>query len=312
MTRAGVVVGFLLLCSGAAGAQAPSTRTLGGVIAGTRAAADSVDLAAQNARVAHNLDSLTMYFVARDTSVSLDEIAAIFTRTHASFADVARLDRDDRSQVADSSYYAALVGLMRIVTFVRTLPAARRVPNQAALFAPADSLQGRVLSRGIAVNQQWLHGFEIKYGPKSPRLNLAEVVLNYAAQLWVPGFTPTAKGPSPLEIVASYRPADLTASQAANADLTARVVSAGQLGLRVYDFDPACGTGVLADLVRPCQSSVGLFALGPRDQALVRTWGPDSRAGLYVSRGAYHVGYVFGSGHRFVFGTSTQILPFVF
>jgi hypothetical protein len=311
--RVRLVAALLFAVAAAARAQQP---TLGDVTVGVRTAAARVNLAGDNAQIAADLDSLTAFFVARDTSITVDQVASIFTRRQATIRTVARIDRDPCAPGVNACYYGALVRLMRIANGrVQTLMRAQFPADVATLFGPANALGTRVLQMARDANTEKLRRYEIKYGPRSPRLNLAEVGLNYVAQLAVPGFRPSAdKGPSPLELVASYKTTDLTAAKNDSADLTVRLVSTGQLGLRVYRFNGTCGTGnwVVANLVHPCQSSGGFFVMGPRDATLLRTWGSDSRAGVYVARGNYHAGYVFGGARRVVVGTGVQIVPFVF
>jgi hypothetical protein len=92
-----------------------------------------------------------------------------------------------------------------------------------------------------------------------------------------------------------------------------RIVTSGQLGLRVYRFTPGCGEGnQLEKLLKPCHFSFGAFLMGPQDTPLGKLWRGSARKGLYLAASNYHVGYVFGQQQRLVFGVDTQVLPYVF
>lgn len=312
-----------VLAGAAAGAQQPEqpsaapSFTLGDVLTRLQAGAAIVDLSTTNPPLSRELDSLAHFFVTvHATSLSLDQVADLYTRRSPRIGTVARWDRNPCAPAATSCFYNALVGLLRVAHGSLEQSLQARLPKDSldALYRPIDELGTRVLQRAGADEQEKLRRYAVKYGPSSPQLNVAEVGLNYLAQLGIPGFLPSADGwPSPYEIVAAYRPLDLTAAQSASAHLTAQAVAATLAGLRVYRFGASCGGGgVLADLVRPCESSAGAFLLAPRDEALFRTWGPDTRVGAYLSRGKYHVGYVFGANPRVVLGIGAQILPYIF
>jgi hypothetical protein len=183
-----------------------------------------------------------------------------------------------------------------------------------SLYKPIDDFGAQVLIKARAANQEKLRRFYIKYGPASPHLNLAEVGINYLGQLFIPGLLPSADGmPSPYELVATYRTTDLTAAHSDAGHLTGRVVTTAQAGVRMYGFSETCGKGGrFVELIDPCQSSAGAFFMGPRDAPLAKLWGSGQRAGFYLARGKYHLGYVFGAEKRLVFGVDQQLVPYVF
>ena len=119
--------------------------------------------------------------------------------------------------------------------------------------------------------------------------------------------------PSAYELVGAYRTAELTATRDSGQSVRAHIVSGAQLGVRRYNFDPNWGTGgAVAQLIRPSESSLGMYVVAPRDLPLQRVWGSGVRAGAFVVWGSVHVAYVFGTPQRLIFGNSLQIPPYVF
>jgi hypothetical protein len=293
------------------------TLALGDIVDRIQTGARIAGLSTTNPSASLMIDSLAAYFARMDARpLTLDELSDIFGRRRERLATVARWNRDRVALFGNQAFVDSLVQLTRLAN-VSLQPVLRPKVSAStfdSLWRPLDSLGTLVRARARADNQEKLRRFEIKYGPASPHLNVAEVGLNYGAQLVLgPWFLPSTDGwPSPNEIVASYRTTDLTAAQSAAAHLTARVVSSAQLGLRRYSFDVGCGKGRFADLVHPCQSSGGLFLMGPSDAPLARIWGAGSRGGVYLARGGYHAGVVLGGEKRLVFGADHQILPYLF
>ena len=80
--------------------------------------------------------------------------------------------------------------------------------------APMDELETKILLSAQAKNAEKLRRYEIKYGPESARLNIAEVLdqLLVARPSWSP-LAPGEDGPSPFELVGTYTTSDLTASR---------------------------------------------------------------------------------------------------
>ena len=314
--RRGISVGVLALALWPSKAAA-QTYTLGGIVRRLQDAEQIVGLESISAVVDKRLAVLREFFTnSHADDLSLDDIADIVTRHSVSVGTVARWDR----QLVSAYSTPALRDSVRSLTTVAhgSLEAAlqQKLTRREldSLYAPVDSLGTLVLLLAKANNQEKLRRYEVKYGPGSPQLNAAEVALNYLAQLTLPGFLPSDDGyPTPYEIVAAYRTTDLTAAQSDASHLTARAVSTAQLGLRIYGFGASCGKGGhFVDILNPCQSSLGAFLASPNDGALSQPWRAGSRAGVYLARGKYHVGYVFGTQQRLVFGIDQQILPYVF
>ena len=153
-----------------------------------------------------------------------------------------------------------------------------------------------------------LANYERKLGPTSAKLNAVELLLNYGAQRFVPGFSPNVtRGPSPLELVASYVP---TYATVAGKQLTA--VSASELGARWYLFGAPWGKDGVAGLLRPSYLSVGAIVTSDNNGALAWPWDGRSRTGGYVSWGALKLGYVPGRKGAWMVSRQVQLLPFVF
>jgi hypothetical protein len=155
-----------------------------------------------------------------------------------------------------------------------------------------------------------LANYERKLGPGSPRLNGPEVLLNYAAQRWIPGFRPTPLGgPSPLEVVASYSPGYVTFEESESGVLP---VSASEFGLRYYLFGDTFGKSGWAGLLFPAYFSVGLLTASDRNGALVWPWRGRERSGVFLSWGSIKVGYVDRDRGTWLFSRQFQAVPFVF
>jgi hypothetical protein len=155
-----------------------------------------------------------------------------------------------------------------------------------------------------------LANYERKLGPTSARLNVPEVLLNYAAQRWVPGFRPTPlRGPSPWELVASYAPGYVTVASGSSKPVP---VSASEFGVRYYLFGERFGRTGLAGLLRPSYGSIGVLTASDENGALVWPWRGHDRSGAYVSWGAVKVGYINRSRGSWLVSKQFQAIPFVF
>ena len=306
-------LGLVALCALPVRAQDARHYTLRDVFAGIHRGEERASFASANPVSAAHIDALEGYFDRIDLGgASLNDVIAVYTTRGPDFKAIAGWNRDRWSP-----------GLVDSLTMVRSIangelyPALRRLqlpkPSLDSIMAPLDSLQDKLLAVQLASNKEKLRRFFIKYGPNAPRLNAAEVLLNYVAQLAIPGFLPSPDGtPTPNELVATYRTTDLTASQTAVDPFRAHVVTSGQVGLRRYTFDEGCGEGRFADLLHPCQWSLGGFLVGPSDSPLNSPWQLRHRGGFYLARGKYHVGAIFGGDRRLVFGVDQQLLPYVF
>ncbi len=153
-----------------------------------------------------------------------------------------------------------------------------------------------------------LANYERKLGPSSAKLNAVELLVNYAAQRWIPGFSPSVtRGPSPLELVASYVPTYATVQ---NKNFTA--VSASEFGARWYLFGEQWGKDGMAGVVRPSYVSIGALVASDKSGALAWPWDGKTRTGAYVSWGAIKLGYVQGRQGALLVSRQVQMVPFVF
>lgn len=292
--------------------------TLADVLASLERAAGVAQLRTAEPIAAARLDSASRALREADAGrLTIDQVADAITRNRAGFGTVARWDPRMEQLLAQPWFRGALLTLPLVANgSVAPLLEERGVPRDSirGLLAPTDELGRRVGERALASNQEKLRRYEIKYGPDSPRLNAVEVGLNYAGQLWLPFLQPSADGwPSRFEIIAAYRTAELTAFRGADDDLEGHVVSAGQLGVRWYHFGERWGAGNrLQRVLRPRYGSAGAYVMGPRDLPLQRPWAKGNRPGLFIGWGGFHVAYVFESPRRFVIGTGTQLIPYVF
>lgn len=165
-----------------------------------------------------------------------------------------------------------------------------------------------VTSRDNALRR--LANYERKLGPTSPKLNAAEVLLNYAAQRWVPGFKPTPLGgPSPLEFIASYAPAYVTFVEGESGPVP---VSASEFGVRFYLFGDAFGRSGFAGLLLPEYFSFGVLTASDENGALVWPWRGRERSGGFVSWGSIKIGYIDRDRGTWLFSRQFQAVPFLF
>ncbi|HZI30365.1 MAG TPA: hypothetical protein VFD64_19520, partial [Gemmatimonadaceae bacterium] len=149
-----------------------------------------------------------------------------------------------------------------------------------------------------------------KLGPTSAKLNLPEVLLNYSAQRWIPGFRPTPLGgPSPWEVIASYTPGYVTFAEGESGILP---VSASEFGFRFYLFGENFGKSGFAGLLMPSYFSFGVLTASDENGALVWPWRGRERSGGFVSWGAIKIGYIDRDRGTWLFSRQFQAVPFVF
>lgn len=305
-----------LAIGSAASAQQPRY-TVEDILASLQRGAQRARLDSVNPRAQKRLDSLaTLLRDAGAGDITIDQLAKVIVSKKANFAEVARWDPKTTDLLAQSWFRSAILTLPTIAN--NSLDSAMtlaRIPQAAvdSILAPTDALGTRVREFASARSQEKLRRFEIKYGPESARLNLAEVGLNYVGQ-WLPPFRPSSDGwPSRYELIAAYRAMELTATKSAGDDVKGALVSAGQVGMRWYHWRRSwASSGRLARALRPPHASVGLYALGPRDAPLERPWATGNRLGFFLGWGDMHAAYVFESPRRVLIGSGKQLIPYVF
>jgi hypothetical protein len=227
------------------------------------------------------------------------------------FAAVARVHTGG-STVSRAAIADAMSEFRALVRTAEVRPAiAASVGTEVAsqLVRATETAQGLLTLAALNRSLGRIARYERKLGPTSPRLNGPEVVLNYAAQRWIPGFRATELGgPSHLEIVASYTPAYVPF----DADkITA--VSASEFGVRYYLFGESFGATGWRGVLRPSYWSAGAITVSDRDGALVWPWDGRTRTGAFVAWGAIKVAYVQGrEGAEWLASKQFQAVRFVF
>jgi hypothetical protein len=223
----------------------------------------------------------------------------------ARFAFVARADRPAHAPGLAEYDGPALDTLAMVMAqeLPRALEAIVGEDSTDRLLEPLEAFNFARRSVSIAMSLEKLRRYERKYGPGSPRLNGAEVLLNYGAQ-WLPGFRPNAEGwPGALEVVASYVPVYLTM-----VDGKGRAVAVGELGLRRYIWNQNFGTSLL----KPAYISLGLAVAGERDGAMAWPLRGERRYGAFIGWGEAKIAWVGGAEKRVMFTRQMQLVPWVF
>jgi hypothetical protein len=238
-------------------------------------------------------------------------LLALTGRTHAPIRAVARLNNNvDRA--AQKELFAAMEefradtrqpGVREVVG--ASLGAANSAFVNAAETAHALEV---ITARDNALRR--LANYERKLGPSSAKLNLPEVLLNYAAQRWIPGFRPTPLGgPSPWEVIASYTPGYVTFAEGESG---IQPVSASEFGFRFYQFGERFGKSGVAGLLLPGYFTFGVLTASDENGALVWPWRGRERSGGFVSWGAIKIGYIDRDRGTWLFSRQFQAIPFVF
>lgn len=314
------VVGAASAQTGAVPHPSPSY-TLEDVLVSLRKGADTLDLARVNPAQDRALDSVSAMFRAAGVApLSIDALAGFITKTHPSFADVARWNPQPQPAWAETWFYDALVRLRRIANAAGSGIGPQLVAKFGAaaadhFIAPMDELETKVLRNAQAANAEKLRRYEVKFGPESARLNIAEVVVNYLVERpsWSP-LGPDQNGPSPFELIASYSTSGLTASRTADDNnLKAHLVAGANGGLRVYRFgETRTGGNALQKFLAPKYVGLGAFFMGAQDRPLISPFENGHRSGAFVDWGPARAGFTFGHDWRAVIGVGKQILPYLF
>jgi hypothetical protein len=245
-----------------------------------------------------------------DPLLSSFSLRALFGGTHAPLAAVARLHTQGTAE-ARTRIFDAMSEFRATVQSPEMIEAVERGLDSTSnrlLVRVTSTVQSLLTSaaRDRALNR--LARYERKLGPTSARLNGAEVLLNYAAQRWIPRFrADPLQGPSPWEVIASYTPGYVTRS--AN---RVQPVSAGEFGLRRYLFGDRFGQSGAHGLLYPSYWAAGVITASDRNGALVWPWEGRNRAGGFVSWGSLKVAYIPDRTGSFLFTKQFQAIPFVF
>lgn len=273
----------------------------------TVARLDSVDPVANK-----KLDSIAA--VLRDAgagSLRIGTLADVITGRRVRYADANRWDRRATDLLAQPWFRSAILLLPAIANGSLAGPLDARAPREAdGLLAPTEALRQAVQDQALAQGAERLRRLGVKYGSGSPSLNVVEAGVNYLFQ-WIPGLRSGPDGsPSRYEFLAAYRTLEVTTYGAGSAG--ARLVSAGQAGLRWYHWNEAWGRGsARAQLVRPRYASLGLYMVGP-DDAPLKFPSSVHKLGVFFGWGALHVAYVFDGSGRVLVGGDKQLVPHLF
>ncbi len=292
----------------------PITGTVGELL---RAATSSARVAqfadtmpVEYATLARQLDALGRRGL---DSLSLDAVGREWMATEgprtAPLERIARWRRDDVLALMTPAEAVALDSLALVSSqYLPDLLELRvSVDSANTLFAPVRAFNRARRQVSLSQSLEKLRRYERKYGPGSPRLNAAEVGLNFVAQN-VPPFQPSADGwPSPLELVASYVPTYLTVS-----DGRAQAWTVLEGGVRLYMFDPAWGRSGIAGVIRPSHIAAGLAVVNEVGGALREPWRGDSRLGAFLSWGGAKIAIVGGDGPNVLVSRQVQLIPWVF
>lgn len=269
---------------------------------------DSVVLAAL---AADSTSARTSAVVICNPLLSSFSLLALTGRTHAPLRAVARVNNN-----VDRATQQELFSAMEEFRADTRQPGVREVVNTSlgaengAFVNAAETAHALevVTARDNALKR--LANYERKLGPTSAKLNLPEVLLNYAAQRWIPGFRPTPLGgPSPWEVIASYTPGYITFAEGESGIL---LVSASEFGLRFYLFGERFGKSGIAGLLLPSYFTFGVLTASDENGALVWPWRGRERSGGFVSWGSIKIGYIDRDRGTWLFSRQFQAVPFVF
>jgi hypothetical protein len=243
------------------------------------------------------------------------QLASISLRTlhgdrFATFGEIARL-RPQAGKATGERVFDAMSEFRRLVRNDSLRPIVREALDDSAnraFFTASETAELLFVRDARDAALARLARYERKLGPGSARLNAIEVLLNYGAQRFVPGFAATPiKGPSPLEVVSAYVP-----SYATIASGRAEAASAAEFGIRHYLFGDEFGGSGWRGIVRPAYWSAGALVVSDRSGALVWPWNARQHTGAFVSWGVMKVGYIPGRNGTLLVSRQLQFIPLVF
>ncbi len=318
LTVSAVLVGALFTAAPPCAAQPATSRaiegTVGDLIRSARTSARVARLAdtmpQQYERLQQHLDALGR--LALDT-LRIDEVARASMASResgrASLLRVSRWSSSSAIAVLTPAEGEAIVAMVdHAINFLPDLLELRVSDDSTdALLAPLRDFNTARLGESLAQSLEKLRRYEKKYGPQSPKLNAAEVALNFVAQS-VPPFRPSADGwPSAFEVIASYVPTYLTEH-----DGRVQAWTVLEAGLRRYSFGEGWGKSGWEGVIRPGHVSAGLAVVNGGAGALGEPWRGDNRLGAFFAWGSAKFAVVGGDGPRFLITRQVQVLPFVF
>jgi hypothetical protein len=245
-----------------------------------------------------------------DPLLSGFSLRALFGESHAPLSAVARLHTQGTAEVRSRIFDAMSEFRATVQSDELRAVVAQSLDSTTnrLLIRVSNTVQSLLTSAARDKALTRLARYERKLGPTSARLNGVEVLLNYAAQRWLPAFrADPLQGPSAYEVVAAYTPGYVTRSGD-----RPTAVSAAEFGLRRYLFSESFGQEGLRGLLYPTYWAGGVIAASDRNGALVGPWEGTTRLGGYVSWGSIKVAYIPNRAGRWLVSKQFQAIPFVF
>jgi hypothetical protein len=241
-------------------------------------------------------EQLSLLELTAGAPASFSEVARVHTREFAEGA---------RSIIVAITDFRAKVGQADVASAVTNALSPQR---NSAWLAASGTWQASANVESVDGPMVRLSKYERKLGPTSPRLNGAEVVVNFLAQEVLPGFKPTPLGgPGHWEFIASYAPAYVTRI---NKKVTP--VAGAEFGLRHYMFGDGFGKSGIGGIFFPSYWSVGALTASNLNGALIYPWRAHERTGGFVAWGSIKVGYIKRGRGSWMVSKQFQAIPFVF
>ncbi len=291
-------VSLIVLGVWVCGALAQTPTTMRDIVAAGRLAAFESDLRTINPTAANQLD---WHLTLLERSVPPES---------QTLAHLARWRQPEFAETAHVSGLQVSLGIVRDIVNNDVAPLLDETTSAAytdSVLAPFDQLHVVLLEQSLAESLERIRRYEVKFGPRSARLNLIEVGLNYGFQ-WFPGFGPNDAGdPGPLEVIAAYSSYYLTTDED---DPT--VVSSAEAGLRFYFFGESWGGDGWAGYFKPNHASAGLLVANRSDGALQSPFADEPRFGAFLGWGGLKVGYLLGDESRIIVSREVQFVPWLF
>jgi hypothetical protein len=311
-----IIAGLLAAVPRTSSAAQKPTITIDSVLRALQAGDSAIGLATLDPARHQALDSLaTLLHELRASDLTIDDFVAAASADPPGFLTIFRWNRSRAARATQPALRAALLRLQQIVMpppnglGPRILARMQR-PGYEQYVGAMELLQTRAIASVQAASTLALRRYEIKFGPSAPLLNPVETAINYAFER-IPGigFAPSAAGPGPLEIMATYSNTDITP----NAGITdPKVVSSANVGLRVYTLDTTTSTSTLGRVLHPGTVSFGALALSPADRPLSSPLQSGRRWGAFFDWGQLRVAASFGQNWRALLGSSAQLIPHLF
>lgn len=181
--------------------------------------------------------------------------------------------------------------------------------RQEIVLKPLNDFQAEEMEAALAERMNNLERLEIKYGPNSAKLNLAEIAINHFLLRSVPAFGVDEQGrPGPLEIVLAYTFSYVTPSWTNKNGTGVILTSAAEGGLRIYFLKHGWGRNALF----PAYMTVGALMASKEQGVLRNPFEETPDWGGFVSWGAVKAGVVFADEPRFLLNRQFQFVPFFF